>query len=148
MFMLNDTPIALDTAFTVGEGDEAIQYPANWLRLASPEERAAIGITEVADPEVYDDRFYWGPGNPKDFAMVKDMLHGQLTATAYSLLQPTDYKLVRKVETGEDVDEGTMTKRTAIRAAFADNLALIEACTTTEELAELVFTWPSNEPQA
>lgn len=61
MFMLNGSPLALDTAFTAG----GIQYPANWLRLASPEERAAIGITEVADPASYDDRFYWGPGNPK-----------------------------------------------------------------------------------
>lgn len=148
MFMLNNAPLAPDTAFTVGEGDAAIQYPANWLRLATPEERAALGITEVADPEVYDDRFYWGPGNPKDFAQVRDMLHSQLTATAYSLLQPTDYKLVRKVETGEEVDEATMTKRTAIRAAFSDNLALIEACTTTEELAALSFTWPSEQVAA
>lgn len=60
-FSLNGQPLALDIAFTHGN----IQYPANWLRLASPEERAAIGITEVADPEPYDQRFYWGPGNPK-----------------------------------------------------------------------------------
>ncbi len=40
-------------------------YPANWLRLASPEERAAIGITEVADVAPHDDRFYWAPGIPK-----------------------------------------------------------------------------------
>lgn len=61
MFMLDDKPLALDVAFTHGD----IQYPANWLRLASPAERAAIGITEAADPEPYDQRFYWGPGNPK-----------------------------------------------------------------------------------
>lgn len=61
MFKLNDKPLALDTAFTHNE----IQYPANWLRLATPEERAAIGITEVSDPESYDDRFYWGVDNPK-----------------------------------------------------------------------------------
>lgn len=61
MFLLNGNPISLDVAFTHAE----IQYPANWLRLASPEERAAIGITEAADPEPYDQRFYWGPGNPK-----------------------------------------------------------------------------------
>jgi hypothetical protein len=145
MFMLNDKPIALDTAFTVGEGDEAIQYPANWLRLASTEDRAAIGITEVADPEIYDDRFYWGVGNPKDFAMVRDMLHSQLTAIAYSLLSPTDYKLVRKVETGQDVDQETLDKRSAIRSAFTANSALIEAATTTEELAAIQFTWPSDE---
>ena len=61
MFILNNKPLALDTAFTHAD----IQYPANWLRLASPEERAAIGITEVADPVPYDDRFYWGVDNPK-----------------------------------------------------------------------------------
>jgi len=61
MFMLNNKPLALDTAFTHNE----ISYPANWLRLASPQERAAIGITEVDDPAMYDDRFYWGVDNPK-----------------------------------------------------------------------------------
>jgi hypothetical protein len=61
MFLLDNKPLGLDAAFT----HDGIQYPANWLRLASPAERAAIGITEVADPVAYDDRFYWGPGNPK-----------------------------------------------------------------------------------
>ena len=62
MFMLNDKPLALDTAFSTEDGT---QYPSNWLRLASPEERAAIGITEVPDAPSYDDRFYWGVDNPK-----------------------------------------------------------------------------------
>ncbi len=26
------------------------RYPANWCELATPEERSAIGITEVEDP--------------------------------------------------------------------------------------------------
>jgi hypothetical protein len=63
MFLLNDKPLAPDTAFT----HDGIQYPNNWLRLASPDERAAIGITEVADPVRVDDRFYWNGdiSNPK-----------------------------------------------------------------------------------
>lgn len=63
MFLLNNKPLSPDTAFT----HEGIQYPNNWLRLASPEERAAIGITEVADPVRADDRFYWNGdiNNPK-----------------------------------------------------------------------------------
>jgi hypothetical protein len=61
MFLLDSKPLGLDVPFT----HDGIQYPANWLRLASPAERAAIGITEVADPEPYDDRFFWSPGNPK-----------------------------------------------------------------------------------
>jgi hypothetical protein len=62
MFLLDSKPLGLDVPFTTADGT---QYPANWVRLASPEERAAIGITEVADPVAYDDRFFWGPGNPK-----------------------------------------------------------------------------------
>ena len=62
MFLLNNKPISLDSAFTT---DDGTQYPNNWIRLASPEERAAIGITEVDDAPTYDDRFYWGVGLPK-----------------------------------------------------------------------------------
>ena len=61
MFQLNGNPISLDTAFTL----DGTSYPANWIRLASPAERTALGITEVADPATWDDRFYWGVGNPK-----------------------------------------------------------------------------------
>ena len=62
MFLLNGTAISLDVEFTTPDGT---RYPANWIRLASPAERAAIGITEAPDPENYDQRFYWGPNNPK-----------------------------------------------------------------------------------
>ena len=55
MFLLNGQPLAVDTAFTAND----IQYPANWLRLSSAEEKTAIGITEVADAVRADDRFYW-----------------------------------------------------------------------------------------
>jgi hypothetical protein len=56
MFLLNDKPLSPDTPFTT---DNGTQYPANWLRLASVEEREDIGITEVPDPVRADDRFYW-----------------------------------------------------------------------------------------
>ena len=55
MFMLNNKPLPVGRAFTAN----GIQYPSNWLRLASAAEKAAIGITEVADPVRADDRFYW-----------------------------------------------------------------------------------------
>jgi hypothetical protein len=55
MFMLNNNPLPVGRAFTAN----GIQYPSNWLRLASAAEKAAIGITEVADPVRADDRFYW-----------------------------------------------------------------------------------------
>ena len=62
MFLLNNKPLSPDTAFT----HEGIQYPNNWIRLASPAERAAIGITEVADEDTsFDNRYYWSKGNAK-----------------------------------------------------------------------------------
>ena len=66
MFMLNNNPLPVGRAFV----HDGIQYPANWLRLASAAEKAAIGITEVADPVRADDRFYWdGDVNlPKELA--------------------------------------------------------------------------------
>ena len=55
MFMLNGSPLRVGVAFTVND----IQYPSNWLTLASEAEKLAIGVTWVADPVRADDRFYW-----------------------------------------------------------------------------------------
>ena len=60
-FKLNGNPLVVDVAFSHND----IQYPANWLRLSTAEEKTAIGITEVEDPKVYDSRFYWGNGTAK-----------------------------------------------------------------------------------
>jgi hypothetical protein len=71
MFLLNGNPLAVDTAFT----NDGIQYPANWLRLATEAEKSAIGITEVADVVRADDRFYWDGNlaNPKNLNDVEEV---------------------------------------------------------------------------
>ena len=63
MYKVNNEPLPLDRAFTLGD----IQYPANWLRLSSAEDRAALGITWEAEATRADDRFYWSGdiNNPK-----------------------------------------------------------------------------------
>ena len=62
-FKLGTKTIQLDTPFTHND----IQYPANWIRLASEEDKAAIGLTWEADAVRADDRFYWDGdiNNPK-----------------------------------------------------------------------------------
>ena len=55
-FKLGTKTIQLDTPFTHND----IQYPANWIRLASEEDKANIGLTWEADAVRYDDRYYWG----------------------------------------------------------------------------------------
>ncbi len=138
MFMLDNKPLALDVPFEHNE----ISYPANWLRLASPEERASIGIREVADPQPYDDRFYWGPGLPKDLDQLKAQMVGQVKSIAGSLLAPTDWKVTRAAEGVKAVDAETLAARAEIRAASDANEEAVLACTTVDQLADLQFTWP------
>jgi hypothetical protein len=153
MFQLDNKPLALDTPFTHG----GISYPANWLRLATPEERAAVGIIEVDDPEVYDDRFYWGVGNPKqldDEIMVPDegeaytqkglksQWVAQVKDTANKLLAATDWMVIRKVERGIDLPSDTFFYRAAVIAECVRIEAAIEATTTVDELAAIQFNWP------
>ena len=61
MYKLNGQPLTLDRPFTV----DGTQFPSNWLRMASEEDKAALGITWEADPAPVDFRFYWSEGNPK-----------------------------------------------------------------------------------
>jgi hypothetical protein len=58
MFQLNGQPISIDRAYTAPDGT---RYP----NLRDPAIRSALGVVEVPDPESYDQRFYWGVGNPK-----------------------------------------------------------------------------------
>lgn len=159
MFMLNDKPLALDTPFTVGEGDEAIQYPANWLRLASLEEKQAIGITEVDDAPTYDDRYYWGVGNPKQLeditvtpeageSYVQKGLKSQWTAqvkdTAGKLLAATDWMVIRKAERDVAIPAETVAYRAAVVAECSRLETAIAGCSDVLALIAVVNSqdWP------
>ena len=158
MFMLYNKPLALDTPFTHNE----IQYPANWIRLASQEERAAIGITEVDDPASYDDRFYWGVDNPKqledeiviaeegqDFPTyeqkgLKSQWSAQIKDTTNKLLAATDWMVIRKAERDVAIPESTATYRAAVLVECDRLLAAIESAADVDELASTLSNqqWP------
>lgn len=138
MFLLDNNPLQVGVAFT----HNAKQYPSNWLQLSTELEKSNIGITEVPDPEVYDDRFWWGVGNPKDLDQCKANLISQVKTTAASLLSPTDWKVIRATETGIILETAVKDARAAIRTASNANETSINACTNVNELAALQFTWP------
>lgn len=138
MHTINGRPIPQDAGFTDANGT---QYPPNWLTFATDEEKASIGIEWIADPEPYDDRFYWSAGHAKDIDQVKAVLVGQIRQTAYGLLQPTDYVDLRNLR-DPTYKPDVMTWRDAVRAASNTNEALVAAATTVEELASLNLTWP------
>ena len=141
MFLLDGKPLAVDTPFTAND----IQYPANWLRLASAEEKASIGISEVPDPQPYDDRFYWGPGNPKDLASLKATLISQVKAAAGTLISQSDWKVTRLVETSIPVDEDTLAYRAAVREKSNELEASINAASSVPALETIEFSWPVQE---
>ena len=136
MFILDGKPLSPDRAFTTSDGT---QYPANWLRLSSPEERAAIGITEEPDPVVnYDQRFYWGPNLPKDHAQLVEQWTGTIKQTAGSLLSQTDWYITRASETGLAAPQSVLDRRSAVRDLSNGKEAFLRSTASTEELAAYV----------
>jgi len=57
MFLLNNVTISVDSEQVIN----GIRYP----HLRDPALREQLGVVEVADPEQYDQRFYWAAGLPK-----------------------------------------------------------------------------------
>ena len=135
MLKLDNKPLSYDRAFT----HDGIQYPANWLRLSSLEERNALGIVEVADAPSYDQRFYWGVGNPKDLDELKTNWSNQQNITAGTLLHDSDWRVVKASETNTEVPAEWTAYRSAVRTACNARQAEIEATTTVEELKELLY---------
>jgi len=148
MFLLDGKPLSPDVAFT----HNGVQYPANWLRLASPEEREAIGITEVPDPPVWDQRFYWGydaEGHliPKDHTQLVEQWTQQTRHTANTLLAPTDWIIIREADNGKTADPVLRTWREEIRLASGSKVYEIQQTTDTAALAAYITgpdypAWP------
>ena len=155
-FKLNGNSLAVDVAFSHND----IQYPANWLRLSTAEEKTAIGITEVEDPKVYDSRFYNSDGtakalddvdakdeegnllkNPDGSQMVikgvKSVLKSQEKVTAGSLLAAYDWYVVRKAEKSTSIPSSISTFRDGVRTACDTREKEIDACSDTAALVTL-----------
>ena len=133
-FLLDGKTIQQGVAFTDADGN---QYPANWLNLSSAEEKEAIGLEEVADPEIFDNRFYWDADLPKaledklevkedgkpildqdDKQVVtkglKSNFVAQIKDTTNKLLASTDWYVIRKAERNIDIPTDIADKRNAI----------------------------------
>ena len=156
-FKLDGKPLAVDVAFSHND----INYPANWLRLSTAEEKTAIGITEVADDNKnYDSRFYWQDGtakalddeNAKDkdgnllknedgsqmvVLGVKSVLKAQEKTIAGGLLSKYDWYVVRKTEKGTAIPSAITTYRDAVRTACDTREKEIDACSDTAALVTL-----------
>ena len=154
-FKLGTKTIQLDTPFTHND----IQYPANWIRLASEEDKSAIGMTWEADAVRADDRFYWDGNinNPKALEDVTETVDekeyttkglksnfiAQVKTTAGSILAQTDWMVIRKAERNVDIPSFVATYRAIVVAKATELETAIAALTTVEQLIALDLSFPS-----
>jgi len=152
MFTLNDQPINIYNPITI----EGVTYP----HLRDAQLRAELGVVEAPGPEWYDERFYWGPGNPKQLndetvtpegadpyvqTGLKTQHIAQAKETAGKILLQTDWYVTRKYERGVEIPAEIASKR-ALVVAEADRLEVaIQGCGTVEELIEVLNDqrWPA-----
>ena len=123
-FILDGKTLQQGVAFTDKDGN---QYAANFLQLSTLEEKEAIGITEIADPVLADDRFYWSGdiNNPKALddkdeengsvtKGLKSVYIAQIKDTTNKLLAQSDWYVIRKLERNIDIPTDIADKRSAI----------------------------------
>ena len=152
MFLLNGNPINIDAEQTIN----SVRYP----NLRSPSLREQLGVIEVADPEQYDQRFYWGVGNPKQLEDVtvspedatepiitkglKSQWIAQVKDTAGKMLAQTDWMVIRKAERGVDIPADVVAKRAAIVAECTRLETAIAGCADVPALISVVMNqnWP------
>jgi len=142
-------------------------YPANWINLSTPEDKAAIGMVDVVYGQQANDQYYWVSQNepvyneetnqvdinftntPKDLTTVKTGSVQQINSTAYSILLPTDWMVVKAVETSTTVPADWNTWRESIRTTAATATTAIDSAADVDAVAAIVqnVVWPLSPHQ-
>ena len=138
--------------------DNGITHPKNW-HIWSAADKEAAGLTEVMPETPPDSRLYtWGydpdgvtisatakamddVGSGDDLvAGVKSSLTGEVKAQQGSLLEQTDWAVVRHSEKGTEIPANIVTYRDAIRAKATEMEAAIDGAANTDAVAALFLT--------
>ena len=138
MFILDGKVLLPDVPFT----HNGVDYAATWLRNTTLEEKMAIGVIEKTEP-VYDQRFYWGYDSddnliPKDHNELIKLWVSQTRITAGTLLQPTDWMIIREIDNGTAIDAVWKEWRQSIRLVANEKVLYISTTTNTDELAAYI----------
>jgi len=160
-YYIGSRAIALDVPFTDLDG---VQRPANWLRNATARDRELLGIVwQQPTDSGYDQRFYWSPtlakqlndepavdADGKELGYTQTGLKTQWKSTqeqiAQSLLAPSDWRVVKELEVNSSFAAAKtafptswQTYRAAVRTSCNTRQTEIDACSTVDELKELLF---------
>jgi len=146
---------------------DGVFYPANWTNLSTPEDKAAIGMVDVVYGQQANDQYYWVSQNepvyneetnqvdinftntPKDLTTVKTSSVQQINSTAYSILLPTDWMVVKAVETSTTVPADWNTWRESIRTTAATATTAIDSAADVDAVAAIMqsVVWPLSPDQ-
>jgi len=147
-----------DTPFEIND----LRYPANYLNLSSVEEKAKLGIVDVVYAPRPDDKYYWvseaAPvvkdgavsveyaATPKDLTECLKQATSAVSAQAYAILLPSDWMVVKAMETSSNVPAAWSAWRQQIRDQAKDQIDALTACVDIAALAALAPVQWANDP--
>ena len=133
-----------------------IQYPRNWITLASDSEKAAIGLIEVTYTGSHKDNEYYTNGESapvydaskgtvvitksstaRNLADLKISKKEAASSNAYSSILPTDWYIVRKSENSTAIPAKITAFRTAVRLVCNSLCTAIDNASDLDALAAL-----------
>ena len=133
-----------------------IQYPRNWLNLASDSEKASVGFIEVTYSGSHKDGVYYNntesapvydaskgtvvitkSSTAKNLADLKEGKKTDASASAYSALQSTDWYVVRKEEISTAIPSKITAYRTAVRLVCNSLKTAIDSASDVDAVAAL-----------
>jgi len=130
-----------------------VQHPASIFSNWSKEKLASIGFYPVNQAIRADSRFYKNGVSSYSFSngVVTETINStshdinnlitnykmDIDKRAYDLLQPSDWMVVREMETGVSVSDAWSTYRAGIRTKAAEMKTAVSAVTSVDELKNL-----------
>ena len=114
MFILDGNRLKLDRPFI----HKGLQYPKEWLRLATPEQKKELGIVEVPDNTPQED---WD----QDIERIRVGLIDQLKEEARTILSKTDWMVIRQIETGTEMPPEVSVFRQFVREVCSAHVDLL-----------------------
>ena len=133
-----------------------IQYPRNWLNLATDSEKTSVGFIEVTYSGSHKDGEYYtnSESSPvydasagtvvitksstaKDLATVKTEKKRTASSSAYSSILPTDWYVVRKSENSTAIPAKISAFRTAVRLVCNSLCTAIDSASDVDAVAAL-----------
>jgi len=146
-------------ALTIG----GAQYPSNIFSTWTDSELAVIGIvpitmdytnqkdlkyyinTEVTytyDAETKKATGSYGTATARPLTGLKSQHKIEINLQAGSLLQPTDWMVIREADGGTSIPSNIKTFRTAVRTKANTHCTSIDNVASVDALAALTFDWP------